>query len=214
MKRPTNKLQAPSRKTTNHQARPTLHCSPPALCSKCALFMIVTLRFKAFELRFGRSPTPDEPLFFVPTQDQPVAVGPSEAIAQIDAAASELGIDAALVLQFLNLDAGLAGGESYPPADTPSRRAWMPPAGCERVRPIRPDCGSTPEEVISTAAPATEPDKPGVWKQFMNDQETHRRYQITGAELSMLSQVALMCEVLDQRDFIFILETVRQSAGN
>ncbi len=136
-----------------------------------------------------------------------MAVGPSEAIAQIDAAASELGIDAAPVLQFLNLDAGLAGGESYPPAGTPSRRAWMPPAGCERVRPIKTRLRLNAGEGISTAEPATEPDKPGVWKQFMNDQETHRHYHITAAELSMLSQVALMCEVLDQRDFIFILET-------
>lgn len=214
MKRTMNKANSSSPKVTKHRARPTRLCSSAAPCPKCALFMVITLCFRIFELRYRRRPNPDEPLFFDPTKDRPVAAGLSQVMEQIHAAASELGIDEGRVLQFLNLDSSFAGGGRCPPPDQSSALNAMPPGRHKRVRLIRRDCGSTPGKVTPAAQPAVVPGRPGVWERFMSDQETHRRYNITAAELSMLSQAALMCEVLDWRDFIFILETVRRSGGD
>jgi hypothetical protein len=176
--------------------------------------MIIAMRFRAFEQRFGRSPAPDEPLFFDPAEDYPVAVGLPGAVEQIQSAAFQLEIDAAPVLQFLNLDSVIAEETNCPPADTARKLTRMRPLGRKRVPATSRPRGCTPAKAIGATRPAAASDKPGVWKQFLNDHETHRRYQITDAEFAMLSQVALMCEVIDQRDFVFILETVRHSAGN
>ena len=214
MKPPTNKHHTCSPKATDNRARPRLHCGPAAApCLKCALFMIIAVRFRAFEQRFGRSPAPDEPLFFVSAEDHPVAVELPEAIEQILAAASQLGIDASPVLQFLNLNSVFAEGASCAPADTARRLTRIRPPSRKRVRPKGRDGGSTPGKAVTATRQAAS-DKPGVWKQFMNDHETHRRCHITDDEFAMLSQIALVGEVIDQRDFIFILETVRHSAGN
>ncbi len=47
------------------------------------------MRYKAFYDRFGRDPEPDEPLFFDPEQEHPVAPESSVIRAQIIAAAAE-----------------------------------------------------------------------------------------------------------------------------
>ncbi len=49
------------------------------------------------------------------------------------------------------------------------------------------------------------------WEEFRRDEQLHREYRITDKEMHMLSQVALMGEVRSSRDFIYILNTVRQA---
>lgn len=57
------------------------------------------------------------------------------------------------------------------------------------------------------------PDKFGnsAWNEFREDQRLHQVHQINPRELEMLSQVALMGDVRSSRDFIYILNTIRQS---
>ena len=52
------------------------------------------------------------------------------------------------------------------------------------------------------------------WEEFRSDASMHRLHQITARELYMLSQVALMGQVRTSRDFIYILNTVRQSLAS
>ena len=49
------------------------------------------------------------------------------------------------------------------------------------------------------------------WDEFRNDQQIHQLHQINPRELEMLSQVAMMGDVRSSRDFIYILNTIRQS---
>ncbi len=49
------------------------------------------------------------------------------------------------------------------------------------------------------------------WDAFRTDQQLHQLHQINSRELDMLSQVAMMGEVRSSRDFIYILNTIRQS---
>jgi len=49
------------------------------------------------------------------------------------------------------------------------------------------------------------------WDEFRRDQQLHQLHQINTRELEMLSQVAMMGEVRSSRDFIYILNTIRQS---
>lgn len=49
------------------------------------------------------------------------------------------------------------------------------------------------------------------WEEFRRDQQLHQLHQINSRELDMLSQVAMMGEVRSSRDFIYILNTIRQS---
>jgi transcriptional regulator with XRE-family HTH domain len=49
------------------------------------------------------------------------------------------------------------------------------------------------------------------WEEFRANDHLHREYRITDKEMKMLSQVALMGEVRSSRDFIYILNTVRQA---
>ena len=49
------------------------------------------------------------------------------------------------------------------------------------------------------------------WEEFHNDQQLHQLHQINARELDMLSQVAMMGDVRSSRDFIYILNTIRQS---
>ncbi len=49
------------------------------------------------------------------------------------------------------------------------------------------------------------------WDQFRRDERLHRAYRITQREMDMLSQVALMGEVRNPRDFLYILNTVRHA---
>ena len=49
------------------------------------------------------------------------------------------------------------------------------------------------------------------WHEFRSDLRLHQVHQINARELDMLSQVALMGDVRSSRDFIYILNTIRQS---
>lgn len=49
------------------------------------------------------------------------------------------------------------------------------------------------------------------WSDFSKDARLHRLHRITSREMHMLSQVALMGHVRSTRDFIYILNTVRQA---
>jgi transcriptional regulator with XRE-family HTH domain len=49
------------------------------------------------------------------------------------------------------------------------------------------------------------------WDEFRRDQQLHQLHQINSRELDMLSQVAMMGEVRSSRDFLYILNTIRQA---
>ncbi|MGH7814143.1 MAG: helix-turn-helix domain-containing protein [Candidatus Binataceae bacterium] len=59
--------------------------------------------------------------------------------------------------------------------------------------------------------PATQHKGGSAWEEFARDTRLHRIHSITEKELKMLEQVALLGEVRNSRDFIFILNTVRHS---
>ena len=69
-----------------------------------ALLKIASLRFQAFRDRFGRDPYPDEPLFFDPTQDEPVAPESAEMRSQLLAAASATRSDHSSLLKHFGLE--------------------------------------------------------------------------------------------------------------
>lgn len=64
------------------------------------------------------------------------------------------------------------------------------------------------KEILHTTAT---PESASAWEQFRNDQNLHLTYGINDSEMAMLSQVALMGQVRSTRDFIYILNTVRQA---
>ena len=49
------------------------------------------------------------------------------------------------------------------------------------------------------------------WEEFRRDDKIRRIHNINPKEMTMLSQVALMGQVRSSRDFIYILNTVRQA---
>jgi transcriptional regulator with XRE-family HTH domain len=59
--------------------------------------------------------------------------------------------------------------------------------------------------------PKVEASELSAWDEFSRDQQVHQLHQINSRELDMLSQVAMMGEVRSSRDFIYILNTIRQS---
>ncbi len=59
--------------------------------------------------------------------------------------------------------------------------------------------------------PKPQPFDGSAWDEFRKDQRLHQLHQINSRELEMLSQVAMMGEVRSSRDFIYILNTIRQS---
>jgi len=59
--------------------------------------------------------------------------------------------------------------------------------------------------------PRPQPPDSSAWNEFRQDQQLHQLHQINPRELDMLSQVAMMGEVRSSRDFIYILNTIRQS---
>jgi hypothetical protein len=69
-----------------------------------ALLKIASVRFEAFRSRFGRDPFPDEPLFFDPSLDQPVASASDEMRTQLLAAASATRSDRAKLLRYFGLE--------------------------------------------------------------------------------------------------------------
>ncbi len=59
--------------------------------------------------------------------------------------------------------------------------------------------------------PKSEAQETSAWEEFRRDGQLHQLHQINSRELDMLSQVAMMGEVRSSRDFIYILNTIRQS---
>ena len=51
------------------------------------------------------------------------------------------------------------------------------------------------------------------WEDFRKNEQTRRLHSISNEEMEALSRVALMGEVRSQRDFIYILNTIRQALG-
>jgi transcriptional regulator with XRE-family HTH domain len=51
------------------------------------------------------------------------------------------------------------------------------------------------------------------WDEFRKDERLRRIHNITGEEMEMLSHVALMGDVRSSRDFVYILNTIRQALG-
>lgn len=59
--------------------------------------------------------------------------------------------------------------------------------------------------------PVRGPENDSAWDEFSNDLQLHQLHNISEREMQMLSQVALMGQVRSSRDFIYILNTIRQS---
>jgi len=51
------------------------------------------------------------------------------------------------------------------------------------------------------------------WETFSSDSNLRKVYKVTDQELEILSKVALMGNVRSSRDFIFVLNTIRQALG-
>jgi transcriptional regulator with XRE-family HTH domain len=64
------------------------------------------------------------------------------------------------------------------------------------------------KELLHPAEPST---ADSAWEEFRRDEKIRRIHNINGKEMNMLSQVALMGQVRSSRDFIYILNTVRQA---
>ena len=80
--------------------------------------------------------------------------------------------------------------------------------------------GLDPRELFLLANPGTmallsqEPASGGsAWDRFATDEGLLRLHNVTSEEMQTLSQVAMMGEVRSSRDFLFILNTIRQALG-
>jgi len=51
------------------------------------------------------------------------------------------------------------------------------------------------------------------WDEFRKDERLRRIHNISNEEMEMLSHVALMGDVRSSRDFVYILNTIRQALG-
>ena len=79
--------------------------------------------------------------------------------------------------------------------------------------------GLDPRELFLLANPGTRvllsqrPRSEGTsaWESFAKDQNLRKLHNITDEEMQTLSQVAMMGEVRSSRDFLFILNTIRQA---
>ena len=61
--------------------------------------------------------------------------------------------------------------------------------------------------------PAPENNSASAWEQFKSNEQLRRIHNITNEEMDMLSRVALLGEVREARDFIYVLNTVRHAVG-
>ena len=61
--------------------------------------------------------------------------------------------------------------------------------------------------------PAPENNSASAWEQFKSNEQLRRVHNITNEEMDMLSRVALLGEVREARDFIYVLNTVRHAVG-
>jgi transcriptional regulator with XRE-family HTH domain len=51
------------------------------------------------------------------------------------------------------------------------------------------------------------------WEEFSSDRKLHRLHNITAEEMEVLSRLALMGNVRSPRDFLFVLNAIRQAFG-
>jgi hypothetical protein len=78
-----------------------------------------------------------------------------------------------------------------------------------------------PSELFFLANPGTrvliseQPKSSGLsaWDAFVRDEKARKIHNITDQEMETLSRVARMGDVQGPRDFIFILNTIRQALG-
>ena len=68
-------------------------------------------------------------------------------------------------------------------------------------------------KVGSLISEQPESDGPSAWNVFVKDVKLRKIHNITDQEMETLSQVAKMGEVRAPRDFLFILNTIRQALG-
>ena len=61
--------------------------------------------------------------------------------------------------------------------------------------------------------PASAHNSSSAWEQFKSNEQLRRVHNISAEEMDMLSRVALLGEVREPRDFIYILNTVRHAVG-
>jgi hypothetical protein len=79
-------------------------CTPRSLCARCALVEVIAYRFSIFRRAFGRTPEPDEPIFFNPNSTAPAVPPREEFRKQLSEAASRVKVPLKPVLQTLELD--------------------------------------------------------------------------------------------------------------
>ena len=105
-----------------------------------ATLQLFRMRYRAFFERFGRDPEPDEPLFFDPAQDEPVAPEPAVIRAQVLAAASAAGVDGRMVLSFMRLDRLARPREASPatPLSRPTAIHYRDRLGYSPILPEEP----------------------------------------------------------------------------
>jgi len=83
------------------------------------------------------------------------------------------------------------------------------------------ELGLDPRELFLLANPVAkqliseEPESKGrsAWGSFVRDRNLRKIYDISEEEMEMLSRVAMMGQVRSVRDFLFILNSVRQALG-
>jgi transcriptional regulator with XRE-family HTH domain len=61
--------------------------------------------------------------------------------------------------------------------------------------------------------PQVSADDNSAWDDFSKNEQLRRIHNVTNDEMEMLSRVAMLGEVRSQRDFIYILNTVRHAVG-
>jgi transcriptional regulator with XRE-family HTH domain len=66
------------------------------------------------------------------------------------------------------------------------------------------------EAIISEPVKASDT---SAWNEFRNDKRLHRLHNITSDEMDILSRLALMGNVRSPRDFLFVLNSIRQAFG-
>ncbi len=167
-------------------------CAPETLCAKCSLVMVIRNRFHVFQAKFGRQPRANEPLFFDPSNSRPVKASRSQAREQVQAAAQAMGVKAAPVLRLLKLDSATEKTDlvrESPGQTLPGR--LRPKARGERRMPER------------TASE---------WQRFAGDKRLHRLHNVTREELKTLSGLAMMGEVRNSSDFLYILNLIREAS--
>jgi len=160
--------------------------------AKAALLQIVCIRFRAFEAKFGRLPKPDEPIFFDETQSHPVKASISEAGAQLEQGARAARVNVEPVLSFLGLSPRKL--RSFRRTDEGTRRVFAYIA--------RSHQSNRRESGFSAG-----------WNRFLANERLRRRHRITREELRALSSTAFLGEPKTERQFLFILETIRRAPG-